>query len=307
MKFMSAANWSFAMSEDLCTGLEVIADYACRIGENPLWHPSEEMLYWTDIPTGRMFRYDPRRKEHRQIYQGRPVGGFTFQSDGSLLLFRDHGSIVSWRDGKTEDLISEVAAEAGTRFNDVIADPMGRVFCGTMAGPRGKGRLYRLDLNRQLTIVLEQISCSNGMGFTPDGTGFYYTDSYAEEIYLFDYDIKDGSIGNRQVFATVSKTIGLPDGLTVDREGAVWSALWDGSAIVRFGRDGRIVQRIPMPTRKVTSLAFGGDDFTDLYITTAGGDSKTEDDPAAGALFRMRAPFSGVPEFFSQISIQADE
>jgi D-xylono/L-arabinono-1,4-lactonase len=118
--------------------LELIADYGYEIGENPLWHPFEKTLYWTDIPTGRLFRYYPKETTHEQVYAGRPVGGFTVQTDGSLLLFIDRGTIASWRDGTITELITEIPSERDTRFNDVTADPYGRVFCGTTSSAKSK-------------------------------------------------------------------------------------------------------------------------------------------------------------------------
>ena len=281
--------------------LEIIADYACETGENPLWHPIEQRLYWTDIPTGRLFRFHPKTGSHEMIYHDRPVGGFTFQSDGDLLLFRDRGNVVLWREGKVTEIINEIPAERESRFNDVFADPTGRVFCGTMSSEQCKGRLYRLDTDGKLMLVLESIGCSNGMGFTPDFKGLYYTDSYAREIYLFDYNVDDGSLRNQRVFATLREPDGLPDGLTVDRNGRVWSAVWDGSALVRFDAEGQIDLRIHFPTRKITSLTFGGDDLRDIYVTSAGGNTKPEDGASAGALFQLRTGDQGTPEFFSKI------
>src|SRR5580698_9676078 len=115
------------------SGLELIADYACETGENPLWHPFERRLYWCDIPKGRLFRYDPATGIHEQCFEGRVIGGFTIQADGALLLFMDRGTIALWRDGCVTEVVSEIAAERNSRFNDVIADPHGRVFCGTMS------------------------------------------------------------------------------------------------------------------------------------------------------------------------------
>lgn len=124
---------------------EIVADCACETGENPLWHEQEQRLYWTDIPTGRLFRYDPKSGKHEQCYEGRPVSGFTVQVDGSLLLFMDRGTVTIWRDGLLQEVIPEIPAERTSRFNDVTADPRGQVFCGTMSTPERKGRLYRLD------------------------------------------------------------------------------------------------------------------------------------------------------------------
>lgn len=293
------------MTELLSPNFDLIADYACETAENPLWHPIEKRLYWTDIPTGRLFRYDPATDTHEQIYQGRIVGGFTFEASGGLLLFRDCGNIALWRDGDITELVHEISIERDSRFNDVIADPAGRVYCGTMSSEHSKGRLYRLDLDGSLTEILSEVGCPNGMGFTPDLKGFYYTDSFAQEIYRFDYRAEDGALSNRFIFTTISTPNELPDGLTVDAEGRVWSALWDGSGLVRFNSEGHLEARWSLPTKKVSSVAFGGDDLRDLYITTAGGHIKHEDGPTAGAVFRMKTKAQGRPEFFSRITTPA--
>ena len=112
--------------------IEVIADYGNVVGEGPTWDPRERRLYWIDIPNGRIFRYDPASGEHAQIYDGPMMGGFTMQQDGSLLLFMERGAIAVLRDGKLEYVVDELPGEDGNRFNDVIADPAGRVFGGTM-------------------------------------------------------------------------------------------------------------------------------------------------------------------------------
>ena len=282
---------------------ERIADYACETGEGPLWHPLEKRVYWCDIPAGRMFRYDPATGHHEQVYQGDVVGGFTIQADGSLLLFMARGAVKIWRDGEMTAVIEEIPDETETRFNDVVADPAGRVFCGTMPTPNRKGRLYRLDTDGTLHKILEGIGCSNGMGFTPDRRQMYYTDSPALEIYRFDYDGATGAIDNRQVFVKTPEGEGVPDGMTVDAEGYVWSARWDGNVLVRYTPDGAEDRRITFPAKKVSSAIFGGDDYTDIYVTTAGGDNKPEEGEGAGALFRLSPGIQGVAEFFSRIGL----
>lgn len=285
--------------------LTPLADYACNTGEGPLWHPLENAVYWTDIPAGRIFRYDCATGEHHPIEIGRQVGGFTIQADGRLLLFLDRGSIALLRpDHGLDFLVEEIPDEVETRFNDVSSDPEGRVFCGTMATDSRPGRLYRLDTDGSLRIVLEGIGCSNGIGFTPDRKGMYYTDSFAREIYLFDYDQATGALSNRRVFATVPEDGGFPDGMTVDDQGCVWSARWDGDCLVRYAPDGAEILRIPFPVRKVSSVVFGDADCGAMYVTTAGGDVKETDGPAAGTLYRLVVPgVRGVPEFPSRIRL----
>lgn len=280
----------------------LIADYNCVTGEGPLWHPDEGRLYWTDIPTGRMFRYDPKTGQHEQFYSGDVVGGFTLQEDGALLLFMARGAVKIWRDGTLTTVFDELEGETDSRFNDVGADPAGRVFCGTMSSDSHAGRLYRLDTDRSIRPVVEGVGTSNGMGFTLDRKQMYHTDTRTQEIYLYDYDQATGEISNRRVFVHVPDGDGgRPDGMTVDAEGYVWSARWDGSCIVRYAPDGTEERRITFPAKKITSIAFGGPDYTDMYITSAGGDNKDENGPGAGALFHINLGIKGQPEFRSKI------
>jgi D-xylonolactonase len=282
---------------------EMIADYACHTGENPLWHPDEKRVYWVDIPPGRLFRYDPATGQHEMCLEtGDAIGGFTLQEDGALLLFMARGTIKRWKDGTLTTIVDEIADERESRFNDVIADPAGRVFCGTMSSQTRPGRLYRLDSDRKLTVVVPEVGTSNGIGFTPDRKRMYYTDTRTYGIALFDYDQTTGAISNRRPFASNPKEEGGPDGMTVDAEGCVWSARWNGSRLVRYSAKGKLLQTVSFPVQKVSSLTFGGPDYADIYVTTAGGHIKDEDGAQAGALFRLRIPgVKGVPEFRSKI------
>ena len=282
---------------------ELIADYQCVIGEGPLWHPGERRLYWIDIATGRMFRYEPATGRHELCYEGEVVGGFTIQADGALLLFMAKGAVKIWREGALTPVVDEIPDERASRFNDVIADPAGRVFCGTISGADHWGRLYRLDTDARLTAVVYDVGTSNGMGFTPDRKQMYYTDSHAREIYLFDYDQATGAISRQRLFVKVPEGEGVPDGMTVDVEGYVWSARWGGSCLVRYTPEGEEERRIEFPAKKVSSVVFGGDDYTDIYVTTAGGDHKDTEGPGAGALFRLRLGIRGVVEFPSRIGL----
>lgn len=283
---------------------ELIADYACQTGEGCLWHPDERKLYWLDIPPGRLFCYDPDAGRHGKVLDtdGDPIGGFTIQEDGALLLFMGRGSVRLWKDGELTTVIDDIPGEEGSRFNDVMADTRGRVFCGTMPTPNGKlGTLYRLDVDGSVTPLLHDIGVSNGMGFTPDRSQLYYTDSAAHNIYLFDYDAETGDLTNQRVFVTVPEEDGIPDGMTVDAEGCVWSAHWDGSRMTRYRPDGVVDRVVSFPTKKVSCVTFGGNDYTDVYVTTAGGDNKEENGQHAGALFRLRLGVRGVPECRSRI------
>ena len=282
--------------------IEMLADYDCVVGEGPVWHDDEQRLYWTDIETGRMFRLDPVTGQHEQFYEGREVGGMTVQADGRLLLFLDRGTVAVWDDGTLREIVPEIPDEIESRFNDVIADPEGRVFCGTVPTADRDGRLYRIDPDGSVSMVLEGIGCSNGMGFTKDLEHMYYTDSLPRRIYLFDYDRATGAIANRRVSVKTPDDEGLPDGMTLDENDDVWSARWDGWGVYRFGRDGQVKEKIDIPAKKISSVTFGGEDYADMYLTSAGGDDKQENGEHAGALWRVRgAGVKGRAEFRSRI------
>lgn len=287
--------------------IETVAATRCATGENPLWHPGEKCLYWTDIPAGRLYRFDPSTGRHALCYRDRPVGGFTLQADGSLLLFRDCGNVVRFKgDRILETVIESIPDLENTRFNDVIADPAGRVFAGTMSwGEGNNGRLYRIERDASWHRIGEGYRTPNGMGFSADQRTMFFTDSGAARIYRFAYDRATGHLDQRtlliQTSAEEAATLGRSDGMTIDREGYIWSARWDGGQIIRYHSEGRMVDRIPMPARKISSVAFGGNDWGDLYATSAGGNAQDPDDPLAGALFRLRPGVRGRPEYRSRI------
>jgi D-xylonolactonase len=283
--------------------MDLIADYECHTGEGPLWHPGEERLYWVDIPNGRLFRYDPAANNHEVCYETDVIAGFTIQADGSLLLFEDGGRIELYDDGVVRPVVEAIPDDSDTRFNDVIADPMGRVFAGTMpTGERG-GRLWRLDVDGTLAEIEDGVGIANGMGFTRDRQGFYFTETEADAIYRYDYDEATGEVSNRETFVDAGGE-GHPDGMTVDAEGYVWSARWDGGCVVRHAPDGSVDRRVEFPARKVSSVTFGGPNYDEAYVTTAlAGGTKGEEGEGAGALFRFDPGVGGIPEFRSRIRV----
>jgi D-xylonolactonase len=282
---------------------KIVADYPCNTGENPLWHPQEKRVYWADIPAGRLYRYDPATHHSELCYEGNVIGGFTLQQDGALLLFMGKCAVGIWHDGQLTTIIEGLPGEENNRFNDVIADPRGRVFCGTMSPPDRLGRLYRLDPDGTIRVILEGVGTSNGMGFTSDLKHFYHTDSRTRKVTRYDYDIDTGEISNPRLFLELPEGQGTPDGMTIDSEGYIWTAVWDGSVLVRRAPDGTIERQIPFPCKRVSSVIFGGDDYTDLYMTTAGGQDRATYGPGAGSLFHLNLGIKGVPEFTSRIRL----
>lgn len=271
--------------------------------ENPLWHPHHKQIYWTDIPNGRLFRYDPNNEGYEQIYLGEPVGGFTIQADGALLLFKTHGTVEIWNKGEVTTVIAEIPEVKGTRFNDAIADHEGRVFSGTMAKGKTPGRLYRIDTDGSVHEIVKDLLVPNGMGFCADYKHFYLTDSDQRTIYRFDYDQATGSLSNQQEFIKTPPDEGVPDGMTVDDEGYIWSARWGNGHVYRYSPDGKEVLRIPLPTPKVSCVTLGTESYKRLIISTAREDQDIGMDNVAGDLFHLQVEVKGRPELLSQITI----
>jgi len=268
--------------------VEAVAHFDCVTGENPLWRASEGRIYWEDIETGRLFRADPATGESECFFHGDRVGGFTFQRDGSILLFEENRIARLSASGERQVLRSGID-DGMSRFNDVIADPEGRVFAGTIGKTDESGGLFRLDRDGTVTELWRGTGCANGMGFTPDGRGFYWTCSTTRRIYLADYERTTGAVSGRRIFYVAAPDEGIPDGLSVDTQGDVWTTRWDGHAVYRLSPSGEIVDRLQLPVPKVSSIAFGGPGLDVAFITTAGGQGRARGpyDGADGTLYRV--------------------
>jgi len=306
--------------------LECVADVNCLLGEAPLWHPEEDKLYWVDILAGTLLCYHPCSALHEQLYVGDMIGGIALQADGSLLLFQEEGAVRSWRNGIISTVLEPSQCQRGYRFNDVTVSPSGEVVCGVIPFEKAaKSRLakyrrrlrrltqrfqvrtpslaglYILDKSGRLTRLPVEVNFANGSGFSPDRMQFYLTDSMRREIHVFDCSAGVGCLADRRIFAVVPPDEGLPDGLTIDAEGYIWSARWGGGRVVRYDPYGAIERSIEVPARNVSSVTFGGPDYRHLYITTAGDDDRDALRNGAGALFRATPGIQGIPEFRSRI------
>ena len=270
----------------------------CELGENPLWNADDGSLCWTDITGGTVHRYHLATGKHDIVYRGEPVGGFTFQDSGDLLLFRVNDFSLLRSDGLVE-VLREFNDDGAVRFNDVIADPEGRVFAGTVGRTDTSGGLYRVDCDGTVALLFHGTGVSNGMGFSPDLRTFYWTCSTRRCIFAFDYDRATGELSGERLFYQATDDEGIPDGMTVDLDGNIWSARWDGFAVVQHAPDGRVLAKFPFPVAKVSSLCFGGPALDEFFVTTAGGVPGS--DTADGSVYRWRAGAGGKPEFRSRV------
>lgn len=281
---------------------EPVANYHCKVGENPLWDAREGRLYWEDIETARLFRFEHATGAHECFHRGADmIGGFTLQEDGALLLFEVDRIARLAPDG-TRRVLREGIDSDMFRFNDVIADPEGRVYAGTIGKTDQSGGLYRIDLDGTVSVLWKGTGCANGMGFTPDLRQFYWTCSTTRVIYLADYERETGTLRNRRPFYVAPSDEGTPDGMTVDQRGDVWTARWGASTLLRLNARAELQETLTFPVSAVSSAAFGGPALDTLYVTTAGGPG-VPSPGAEGTLYRLKTTNPGAAEFRSRIRL----
>jgi sugar lactone lactonase YvrE len=215
------------------------------------------------------------------------------------------------------ELIAAEADGAKCQMNDCTSDPAGRLYAGSQYYDRSSkdelGKLMRVDVDGNVTIVDEGFHLSNGLAFSCDHKTLYFTDSVARRIYPYDYDLNTGDLRHRRVLVQVPSNEGLPDGLAVDAEGYLWSAQWYGSCVTRYDPEGQVQRRVPTPAKQTSSVAFGGRDHTDIFITS---ESRSEPMPVmaagydpsggffGGPLYHLDLGIPGRPEFLSDISLK---
>ena len=249
--------------------IELVFSARDVLGEGPRWHAQEQCLYWVDIESKYYHRLDPTTQTHQIFEIGELVGVVGFRERGGLVLASERG--FSFFDPEArclEPIGNPEAGKINTQFNDGAVDRLGRFWAGTL-GDSFNNSLYRLDLDLSINRMDTGFDVSNGMGWSPDNRVMYFTDSTPGIIYAYDFDLAAGSIANRRKFVDRSGLEGVPDGLTVDAEGFVWSAVWGGHCIERYDPEGKLEQRIDLPVSWPTSLTFGGKNLDVLYITSA--------------------------------------
>jgi sugar lactone lactonase YvrE len=283
---------------------ELVVDAAALCGESPLW--DGRRLLWNDMNSARVFEYDPDTGSNRAISDGLPVAGMALNVNGLLILAGS--GLHLWREpGVFRTIVTEHEGER-LNFNDILADSHGRVYAGTYhmgnCGIEKPGKLYRIDPGGEIVVLDTELLLANGLGLSPDQETLYLADSIARRIYSYRVDPLTGDVGPRTTFVRVPPTEGMPDGLTVDAEGFLWSAQWHGGRVVRYTPDGSIDQLVPIPASQVASLTFGGPVLEDLYVTTASELWTTEvmppefdaSRPLGGGLYRIHPGVAGLRE-----------
>jgi sugar lactone lactonase YvrE len=281
-------------------GVQCVADVHAVLGEGPVWVAREAALYWIDIKGRKIFRIDAQGERLEWMTPFR-VGSLAPRASGGLIAGTDEGiAEVDLDAGRFDILHNPEAHLRDNRFNDGKVDRSGRFWAGTMDDTEkdATGTLYRIGADLSATVIDTGYKVTNGPAFSPSGDIMYHNDSARQVTYAFDLDA-DGNAANRRVFAQYGEADGYPDGMTVDAEGCLWIAFWDGWCVRRYSPAGECIAKLDVPISKPTSCAFGGPNLDRLYITSAsiGLDERDlVDQPQAGGLFVAAPGVSGVSE-----------
>ena len=295
------------------TEVRVAVAAAALLGESPVWHPREQVLYYVDIPGHKLQRFDPNTGDLRHWEFDTDVASFAPRIDGTLLLAMRDGLWYFDPSSGARKCIAKPAYDPATeRFNDGKADPQGRFWVGTIYEPRDPPRAsFSCFAHGKLTRKIEGVTVGNGLAWSPNGRTMHWSDTKAHTIYAADFDPHTGSLSRQRVFAnfppkqpgqSLDTYGGRPDGAAMDVEGCYWVAMFEGQRIVRLSPAGKVLREVLLPVRCPTMPCFGGPDLKTLYITTAReGRPQAEliEQPCAGCVFAFEVDVPGLPVNFT--------
>jgi sugar lactone lactonase YvrE len=272
---------------------EQVTDPLAYHGEGPVWSARWGGLRWVDMLAGDVLSLRPDGTVERR-HVGTVAAALRPRRRGGAVIGLERGFALEEPDG-TLTTLDELWTDTGVRMNDGGCDPDGRFYCGSMAYDKtpDAGALYRLDPDGTTHVVLEHVTISNGIGWSPDGSRAYYNDTETYRVDVFDYD-RDAGLTNRRALVHVPAGEGRPDGLTVDAEGGVWVALNGSGTVRRYTRDGTADAVVEVQPRQVTACTFGGAMLDQLFITTSRENLPPGEDPLAGSLFRAEVGVRGL-------------
>jgi sugar lactone lactonase YvrE len=285
----------------LMNHVEVALKIQANLGECPRWDEQAQLLYWIDINSFKLHRFDPATGRDDFLLFDEEIGCFSLrQQAGFLLAMRSGFYLLDGWNTERRFIADPESTLDKNRFNDGRADAKGRMFAGSIYPPKdyGGASIYSLEAPAKIQRWVEGLLTSNGIAFSPDNKTFYYADTPSHAIQQCDYDLETGVPSNCRLFHQFPHGNGRPDGAAVDSEGCYWTALYEGGRIVRLNPVGDIVQEIAVPAKCPTMVAFGGPDLKTLFITTVGNrpDAELQQFPDSGSVFKVRVDVPGLVE-----------
>ena len=289
------------MADATTAEVTCVLDARAELGECPVWSVEEQALYWVDIRAPALHRLDPDTGATRSWPMPSRIGSFGLRESGGAVVALEDGFHLLDLDSGGLEFVAGPERVPGTRFNDGKVSPEGRFFAGTMDEEmlsRPIATLYRLDPDRSLHPVVEDLIVSNGLAWTADGRTMYHSDSKGPVVWAYDYDPGSGTVSHRREVARPTEEIGRPDGAATDEQGYYWSAGISAGVLNRWSPDGRLDRSIPLPCSNPTAPCFGGRDMRTIFVTSLRHDLPPEvlaAKPLSGGIFAVRVDVPGVP------------
>jgi sugar lactone lactonase YvrE len=283
---------------------ELILDARAELAEGPAWDAARQRVLWVNIPAGEVHFYHLLERADTCITVGESAGCAAPAQGGRTIAALQNRLVMINREG---DAVTSLAGipdpPPGIRFNDGKCDPAGRFLAGTMddAEREANGSLYSWQPGGKMETLRTGLRISNGLAWSPDGGTFYHIDTPTRQVMAFDYDLSCGAIANPRVVITVPPELGWPDGMTSDRQGMLWIAMWGGGRLTCWNpHSGQLMTSVHLPALNVTACAFGGRSMTELFVTTARKGLSADElsrFPLSGGLFRIKTNVEGMPTF----------
>jgi len=268
------------------------------LGEGPIYNEMENALYWTDIKSNRLYKYDLESKDTDTYTFSKLISSFVFTKENKIIATTKDGfEYLDTKTLSTKKIVNPEENIQENRFNDGKCDKKGRYFAGTMDNNEDEvtGSLYCFD-GKNIEKKEKDLFISNGLGWNNDSSKFYLTDSPTRTIYVYDYSLETSKMSNKKVFVKLDEKDGYPDGLCVDSEDYIWGAHWDGWKITRYTPDGKIDKVYDLPVPNVSSCCFGGPNLDILFITSAQkglSPQELQEAPLSGNTFYMQTNTKG--------------
>jgi len=277
----------------------------CELGEGSIWNSQTGELYFIDIEGKKLYTYKDATKKMSIYDVGERIGTVVPTHDSSTVIIPLQNGIFEFDlKSKEKTLLSYPEKNRlQNRMNDGKCDPIGRLYVGSMHLKQieGKASLFKIDHDGSFETMIEKVTISNGIAWSLNEEKMYYIDTPTGQVQAFDYDRTTGRIMNGKPIITIPESMGFPDGMTIDSEGMLWIALWNGNAVTRWNPDnGELISKIEVPAHNVSSCAFGGENLETLYITSARVDMTDEEKekwPLSGNVFKVKPGVKGVKAF----------
>jgi len=291
--------------------VELLYESKNILGEGITYCSITNNLYWLDINNkSKLFKLNLSSNKKEVFELPEIVTATSIKSDSELILASNNGlNLFDFSNKKFQRVLNIEDQLISTRSNDGGSDAFGRFWLGTMQNNFDKdgndvpikdniGKLYKVDIDKTISIVEEGLAIPNTFVWSPDNSIFYFTDTLSGSIFNYDFNLEQGELTNKKKFASYDR--GLPDGSTIDTDGCIWNCRWGGSCIVRFTPNGKVDHVIEMPVQNITNCIFGGKDMKTLFITTASNIGKNQND-LDGNLFAISLNYQGIEDNKSKL------